>query len=127
MKRSITPLFVLLFISGCMAHTGVVMLDPATKYPPSSSVQILTENPSKPYTQIAILETSAVSGILVPEMLEDMRKKAMEIGADAIMPAPVEESQKGTTGIIYNPFLGGYQTIEGGSLRTIRAIAIKFE
>jgi hypothetical protein len=55
-----------------------------------------------------------------------MRQKGMEIGADAVLPTQ-DASQDNAPGMMYNPWLGGYQTLPGGRLPVIRGIAVKYE
>ena len=53
------------------------------KYPPTLKVDVLNQPPSRPYKSFAVLEyepSAAASGAL-----EDLRGKAREIGADAII------------------------------------------
>jgi len=102
------------------------MLDPNTKYLPTSSVQILSAPPERPYKTIAILETIGGQNVLIPDLLENMRHKAQEIGADAIIPTD-ETKEAQPQGLMYNPWLGGYQTVGGGNIPKIRGIAIKYE
>jgi len=56
------------------------------KFPKSRFVEILDKKPDEPYVVIATLETKGGIGISLPEILEGMRNKAKEIGADAIIP-----------------------------------------
>jgi len=123
--KQILPLFIAFYITGC-ASTSVVILDEADKYAPSTSVQILENIPDESFKAIARLETRGAVGQGIPKLLEDMRKKAKEIGADAIIPTE-EGKEKVEQGIIYNPWLGGYQTIGGGNQPIVRGYAIIFE
>jgi hypothetical protein len=113
------------FITGCAA-TSVVMLDDSMRYPPSATVEILSTPPTKPYKAIAILETAGAANAPLPDLLESMRQKAKEIGADAVIPTG-DASQRQPQGLIYNPWLGGYQTFGGGVLPKIQGLAIKYQ
>ena len=84
-----------LALAGCAATTSVVMLDQSKHYPPSASVEILLKPPQRPYVEIAKLESNGNVGEPEPAVLEDARKRAQEIGADAII---VQETQS-----IYQP------------------------
>jgi hypothetical protein len=101
------------------------MLDESDKFAPSQSVRIM-QDVNEPFKVIAQLETKGTVGQGIPSLLEDMRKKAKEIGADAIIPTE-ESKEKVQQGIIYNPWLGGYQTIGGGNQPVVKALAIIFE
>jgi hypothetical protein len=124
-KHFILPLLIAFYIGGC-ANTSVVILNESDKFAPSNSVQILQNIPNESYKVIARLETRGAVGQGIPELLKDMRKKAKEIGADAIIPTE-EGKEKVEQGIFYNPWLGGYQTIGGGNQPIVKGYAIVFK
>jgi len=113
------------FLTAC-TNTNVVLLDESKKYAPSQSVQILDRPPEQPYEVIAQLETRGAVGKTRPELLQSMREEAKGIGADAIIPTE-EGREQLQQGIIFNPWLGGYQTIGGGQVPILRGYAIIFE
>jgi len=117
--------FFSIFISGC-ATTSVLMFDESRQYPESQFVAILNENPSEPYIVIAQLETRGAVGTSLPQILESMRDEAKIIGADAIIPTE-DVSEQQQMGLMYNPWLGGYQTLGGGKVPIIRGHAIKYK
>ena len=126
--RNTTVLLLILFsifISGC-ATTSVLMFDESRQYPPSQFVAILNEQPSEPYIVIAQLETRGAVGTSLPQILESMRDEAKTIGADAIIPTE-DVSEQQQMGLMYNPWLGGYQTLGGGKVPIIRGHAIKYK
>jgi hypothetical protein len=101
------------------------MLEGGETYPATDNVQILTEPPVRPFKQIAMPEARGPVGTSTPDLLESMKRKAAEIGADAIIPTE-DASVQQQPGFMYNPWLGGYQTIGGGTVPGIRGIAIKY-
>jgi hypothetical protein len=113
----------LVFLS--CASTSVVLLDETLKYPPSEKVEILVEKPIKEYKIIAKLETKGYKGTSQTTILNNMRQKAKLIGADAIIPFE-DASEYQSPGVIYNPWLGGYQTLPGGKIPILRGYAIKY-
>ena len=126
--RNITIFLLILFsifISGC-ATTSVLILDESKYYLPSQFVAILNEPPSEPYIVIAQLETRGAVGTSLPQILESMRDEAKTIGADAIIPTE-DVSERQQMGLMYNPWLGGYQTLPGGKVPVIRGHAIKYK
>ena len=123
--RSLCATLVLSAVSGCIT-TSVVMMDPMTTYPTVSNTQLLVRDPGKSYKQIAVLESRGPVNTPLPDLLESMRQKGMEIGADAVLPTQ-DASQDNAPGIMYNPWLGGYQTLPGGRLPVVRGIAVKYE
>jgi len=121
----ITAFFaLLLLICGCLT-TSVVMLYESEKYPPTTSVAILSAAPERPCKAIAILEATGPANTPLPDLLENMRKKAKDIGADAIMPTQ-DASQRQVQGHLYDPWLGEIQT-ESGVVPKIRGVAIKYQ
>ena len=117
--------FLPLFFLGC-AQTSVLLMDESKKFAPSDDVKILEQAPSVQYMTIAILETRGSAGQSITYLLNQARKEARKIGADAIL--PIEERQEyQPQGLFYNPWLGGYQTIGGWNLPIIRCHAIIYE
>lgn len=101
------------------------MRDDSIKFPKTRYAEILTEKPEKPHVVIATLETRGTRGISLPEILEDMRKKAKEIGADGIIPTQDVSEYQGST-FIYHPSLGAY-LIPGGKVPVVRGYAIVYK
>jgi hypothetical protein len=123
--RSLYTALALLTVSGCIT-TSVVMMDPMKTYPTVANTQLLVKDPVRSYKQIAVLESRGPINTPLPDLLESMRQKGMEIGADAVLPTQ-DASQDNAPGMMYNPWLGGYQTLPGGRLPVIRGIAVKYE
>ena len=141
---------VALLVSGCASTTSVVLLDPAKQYPASAAVQILLKAPQRAYIEIAKLESRGLIGEPEPDLLEDARKRAAAIGADAII--VIETSSVDQPPVIvldpWPPYLPWYQdrwrgyrywnfpppyayslgpmTLPGGKTYTVRSIAIKY-
>lgn len=121
----VIALFISALLAGC-AQTSAVVLDPSKSYPPTSNVEILVGPPTRSYVPIAMLEAIAPVGTPLPQLLESMRQKAMAVGADAVIPTE-NASREVPQGVMFNPWLGGYQTIGGGQVPIIRGIAIKYQ
>jgi len=144
-----------LLLGACATTTSVVVLDPAKQYAPTTSVVILLKPPDKPYVEIAKLESRGVAGEPEPSVLEDARKRAQDLGADAIIvhdsasvyqpPVVMYDpwlaygpwSYSRLYGYPYwyypswrypSPFLFGPETyaLPGGYAYTVRSVAIKF-
>lgn len=123
--RVIALALVVGLLHGC-ATTSVVMTEPGKTYLPVFNTQLLLKQPDRPYKQIAILETRGPVGTPLPDLLENMRLKGQEVGADAVLPTQ-DVSQENPDGLMFNPWLGGYQTLPGGRVPIIRGLAIKYE
>ena len=138
-------LAVLVIVACATVSTRVVPLDPALKLAPSQRVEILLEKPQRPHTQIALLESRGMVGGGESELLEDAREKARALGADAIIRLEVEKTLQPPVAIydppyspffphyslyrypyFYPPYYGGYRVIGGGTIYTLRALAIKY-
>jgi hypothetical protein len=101
------------------------MLEGGASYPPTNNVQILTQAPTRALKQIAMLEARGPVNTPITDLLESMKQKAEAIGADAVIPTKNASTQT-QPGLMYNPWLGGYQTIGGGTIPIIRGVAIKY-
>ena len=117
-------IFSALILAGC-ATTSAVMLESGVTYPPTKNVEILTQAPTRPFKQIAMLEARGPVNTPITDLLESMKQKAAAIGADAVIPTENASTQT-QPGLMYNPWLGGYQTIGGGTIPIIRGVAIKY-
>ncbi len=114
----------IVILSGC-ALSSASLLDDSKQYAPTSSAAILIEAPTRPYEQIGFIETEGWLNQPLPQLLESMKQKAMALGADAVMNIQDVSTQQ-SGGLIYNPTLGGYQSLPSGVKPKIRGIAIKY-
>lgn len=121
----IFALLISVLLSAC-AQTSAIMLDNTATYPPSDKVEILMTPPSRPYAEIAVLETAAPVGTPLTDLLENMRQKAKALGADAVIPTQ-DASERTPQQLFFNPWLGGYQTLGGQTAPRIRGLAIKYK
>jgi hypothetical protein len=55
------------------------------KYPPTLQVDILSQPPSRPYKSFAVLEYEPSGNSASEAQLENLKNKAMQIGADALI------------------------------------------
>lgn len=112
-------------LSACV-QTDAIRLDETSRYAPSQNVAVLVEPPSQPHEVISMLESRGAVRQTLPALLESMRERARQLGADAIIPTE-ELSEQQLQGLIYNAFLGGYQTIGGGRVPILRGYAIIYD
>ena len=110
---------------GC-ATTSAVLLDETKQYPSTKNVHIINSIPYQPYHIIAELETKGSNGQSIPQLLDKMRKKAMSIGANAIIPTK-ENFQQAQVGIIFNPWVGENQSDGSENIPIVRGLAIVYE
>lgn len=116
---------IVLMLAGCAAMTDVTLMNTAKTYAPTTEVELLFEEPTRPFEVIAILDSRGNAGVSEMVVLNNMRDKAKQIGADALLPTGRSQIQH-QQGVLYNPWLGGYQTIGGGTSSTLRGVAIKY-
>lgn len=123
--RSILGAFLISTLAAC-AQTSVARFDGGAVYSPTSRVDILAEPPNRQYETLAILETKGAPNMSLPDLINDMQQEAMSIGADAIVFLGRSDQQTPQQ-LMFNPLLGGYQTLGGNQITTITAIAIKYK
>lgn len=123
--KTIILALLLIALTGC-AVSNVTLLDDSQQYPPTQHVAILFSKPDRPYKTIGLIEVKGDNSFTQPRLLEEMRKKAMAIGADAIIPTE-STSEHVPQNLLFNPLLGGYQSIGGVNFPILRGIAIKYE
>lgn len=93
-------------------------------YAPTQYVEILEKAPSKPYTEIGVIDAPGEPGALRAQVMAQVRTKASQMGADAVIltdlsrPAPVTQR--------LNPTTGTYETVGGQMIPAFRGIAIKY-
>src|SRR5690606_19651720 len=91
MMRATFPLLLALMIavSGC-AGADVMLLDPSRSYPPTQDVQLLLEEPSRPYEVIAIIEGQGSQYNNQSQVVRAAQRRAGRVGAHAIMPVSTQ-------------------------------------
>ena len=124
MIKLVSIILITALMAGCV-NTSAVMLKSGESYAPTENVEILTQPPTRPYKEIAVIESRGPVNTPLPQLLENMKWKASKLGADAVIPTQDASTQQ-QQGVIYNPWLGGYQTIGGGTMPVIRGVAIKY-
>lgn len=113
--------------AGCVTWSQSSLLKGDAHYAPTQTVDVLNEPPSREYEAFALIEAQGGKGVSLPQLIEEMRKRGRELGADAIMPYSETRAAQ-QQGIIYNPWLGGYQTYSSGSpAAVLRGYAIKYK
>jgi len=154
MRTSFIALVCALALAGCATvTTHVVVLDPAARYEPTKSVQVLLRPPERPHVEIAKIESKGAIGEVEAVLIEDAREKAKALGADAIVTLETISEWHPPTEVLDpwpwppylpwyrdrwygTPFWGWYgppspypetRVIPGGTVLTLRALAIKFK
>lgn len=148
----VLSILVAAIMAGCASVTSrVTVLDPAQSFPPTRDVAILFEYPPGPYTRVALIESEGVVGGTETDLLEDARKRAAELGADAVVrlelrvmhypPMPVYDPTY--PNLFYAPYrypyryyyppypyplfpYDGYRLVGGGDALALKSMAIRY-
>ena len=133
----------MVLLAGCATvSTQVVELNPALKHPPTQSVEVLLQKPTRPHVDIALIESSGGSEA---EMLNHAREKAKALGADAIVKLETERVYHEPVPVYdpwFDPFYWGsyrhrpfpafphpwgpYRYVGGGFSYLLKAVAIRY-
>ncbi len=140
-------------LAGCASvATDVTVLDPAQKFAPTEHVVILFDYPPQAYIKIALIEAHGYAGGSESELLEEGRKRARALGADALVRIEVTAVYQPPVRVYdpayanayypryrypyrsfyyppytYSPFpYDGYRWVGGGDVQTLKAVAIKY-
>ena len=140
-------------LAGCASvATEITVLDPAQKFAPTEHVVILFDYPPQPYVKIALIEAQGSIGGSEAELLEEARKRARALGADAVVRLevtavyrpPVRVYDPAYANMFYpryrypfrslydppysfSPFpYDGYRWVGGGDVQTLKAVAIRY-
>lgn len=139
----LTAIAIAYALTACASvSTHVVEFKPAQKYPPTQYVEVLLEKPARPHVEIALIESHGGSEA---EMLNDARRKAGELGADAIVKLETERLYHQPVAVYdpwYDPYYWGYyrhpafspiphpwgpyRMIAGGYSYVLKALAVKY-
>ena len=140
-------------LAGCASvTTEVTVFDPVQKLPPTEHVVILFDFPPQPYVKVALIEAHGSAGGSESELLEEGRKRARALGADALVRLEVTAVYQPPVRVYdpayanmyypryrypyrsfyyppysYYPFpYDGYRWVGGGDVQTLKAVAIKY-
>jgi hypothetical protein len=73
-----------------------------------------------------MVEARGPVGTTDADLIDALREKAREIGANGIYVLGRADQQQQQQ-LMFNPWLGGYQTLGGGTLPVIKAAALRWE
>jgi hypothetical protein len=149
----VCALAVALAAGGCASvSTQVTVLEPAQKFAPTQNIPILMDYPARAHAKIALIEVEGTIGGGEGTLLEEARKRAQALGADAVVrtdfsgvyypPVKVYDPWYGDPFYWhfryshrpyyfyppgYGPYpYGEYRWIGGGTAPTLKAMAIRY-
>jgi hypothetical protein len=153
--RNLPSLFAFVYfaaiVAGCASVSSqVTLLDPALVYAPTQTTAILFDFPPQPHVKIALIEVQGTVGGSEAELVDEGRKKAQALGANAIVRLEVNSVYQ-PPDIIYNPWFGypyyqryrysyrpfpvypyvyappyAFSQVGGGNIQTLKAVAIRY-
>ena len=140
-------------LAGCASvATQVTLLDPAQKFAPTKNVVILLDYPAQPHVKVALIDAQGTLGGSEAALLEEARKQAQSLGADAVVRLEVNSVYQPPVRV-YDPVYGNlfysryrypyrsyyyppyafspypydnYRWVGGGTVQTLKAVAIKY-
>jgi hypothetical protein len=157
MREEIYRRLAVLLIAGALGACAspsakVTLLDPARAYAPTQNVEILLDAPTRAHTKIALIEVQGTVGGTESQLLEQARRQARALGADAIVRLEVTTVYREPVKVYrpwyadpfywrytygyrppdFYPHLDGpysmndYRWIAGGNVQTLKAVAIRY-
>ena len=138
-------------VAGCASvATQVTVFDQTRKFAPTEYVAILLEYPAEQYTKLALIEAQGTLGGSEAELLDEARKRARELGADAVVRLEAHAVYQPPVRV-YDPAWGdpfyahrypfrsfysapygsrpypfdSYRWVGGGTVQTLKAVAIR--
>jgi hypothetical protein len=140
-------------LAGCASvATYVTLLDPAQKFAPTEHAVILLDYPAQPHVKVALIEAQGSVGGSEAALLEEARKQAQALGADAVVRLEVDSVYQPPVRVYdpayanmfysryrypyrsfyyppyaYSPFpYDDYRWVGGGNVQSLKAVAIKY-
>jgi hypothetical protein len=140
-------------LAGCASvATDVTIFDPAQKFAPTENVVILLDYPAQPYVKVALIDAQGSVGGSEAALLDEARKRARELGADALVRMEVNSVYQPPVRVYdpayadafysryrypYLPFYyqpyglalspyDSYRWVGGGNVQILKAVAIKY-
>ena len=127
------------------------MFDQTRKFAPTEYVAILLDYPAEQYTKLALIEAQGTLGGSEAELLEEARRRARALGADAVVRLEAHAVYQPPVRV-YDPFWGNpfypryhypfrsfyypgygpypfdnYRWVGGGIVQTLKAVAIRLK
>ncbi|MCC6197671.1 MAG: hypothetical protein IT518_24750 [Burkholderiales bacterium] len=124
--RSLAVLLVVVFALGACASTqpDIVRRTGTQEFPPTQFVEVLDSAPTRPYTEIGIVDAPGEPGALRSQVLARIRAQAALIGADAVVLQDVSRAAPAVPRL--NPTTGTYDTASAPQIPAFKGIAIRF-
>ncbi|MFO1322769.1 MAG: hypothetical protein U1F15_01780 [Burkholderiales bacterium] len=97
----------------------------APTFPPTQFVEMLEAAPSRPYVEIGVIDVPGEPGVLRTQALAQIRAKAQQIGADAVILQDLSRTAPASQRL--NPTTGQMEATGGQVIPAFKGVAIKFK
>jgi hypothetical protein len=125
LRSKILMAFLVTFLTGCVSTT-YTSLTPESYETAMENPEVHFSTPDRPFQLIGLLQADGAVGISYTQLIDSLKSKAKMNGADAIYVIAMQNVNT-PQGLIYNPYLGGYQTIGGFDKPRAFAFALKYK
>lgn len=123
-RRRWLALLATAWLAACTSAQPDVVRTTTQVYPPTVDVDMLEQAPIRPYTEIGVIDAPGEPGALRAQVLAQIRDKARQLGADAVI--LTDQSRRAPTTQRLNPSTGYYETVGGQLIPAFKGIAIKY-
>jgi hypothetical protein len=126
MLRLVLLLLLVPLVAGCASsqQTVTVVRTGDATFPPTRFVDMLDTAPSRPYVEIGVINAPGEAGALRTQVLAQVRDKAAELGADAVILQDLSRTTPASPRL--NPTTGQYENTGGVLVPAFKGIAIKY-
>lgn len=93
-------------------------------YAPTQLVEVLNAPPTRPYSEIGVIDAPGEPGALRAQVIAQVRDKAAQLGADAVILQDVSRTMPASQRL--NPTTGQYEATGGLLVPAYKGIAIKY-
>jgi len=123
-RRRWVALLAATLVVACAAPQPEVVRTGAQVYAPTTDVDLLEQAPTRAYTEIGVIDVPGEPGALRAQVLAQIRDKARQLGADAVI--LTDQSRRAPTTQRLNPTTGYYETVGGQLIPAFKGVAIKY-
>jgi len=123
-RRRWVALLAATLVVACAAPQPEVVRTGAQVYAPTTDVDLLEQAPTRAYTEIGVIDMPGEPGALRAQVLAQIRDKARQLGADAVI--LTDQSRRAPTTQRLNPTTGYYETVGGQLIPAFKGVAIKY-
>jgi hypothetical protein len=110
---------------GCTpSQPEIVRPTGGTTYPPTQFVDLLETAPTRSYVEIGTIDAPGEPGALRTQVLAQIRSRAQQIGADAVILQDLSRTAPATPRL--NPSTGQYDNTPGQVIPAFKGIAIRY-